>query len=570
MVLSKNLSTDCESVRFGSMKLGFPSTSSDQQISQIINNSKYSFLSSRCLCNKMNKFINICLLFCGVQCLLAVDEANFQEKYRLQLHYSVPSGWSNDPNGLIFANGVYHLYYQHNPDDAIFGPMHWGHAQSTDLIHWETLPIAIHPYEKGVIFSGSCVLDATNVTGITESTDEIPIIAIYTINGEHNAQSQGMAYSLDKGRSFTQYSGNPILPNQGIADFRDPYIFKRKEKFYMIVAANDRVQFFSSKDLLSWKYLSDFGVKPKEGDKSGVWECPSLVTLYDEYGHMHDVLMLSLNNDDLRTGQMQYFIGHFDGTAFNSFNKSRVLRVDNGFDYYASIPYYNDPLGRQISIGWMSNWLYAGKIPTSKWRGQMTIPRELTLKSIDDYYLTQRPIDTLNNLIDGTRNWSLTTPVEISGKQNIDLTPQIPFKTGSMLILDYMADIQNAANGSVGLQFGNKLDEYCSFVYSIDSGIYELDRSKSGDVSFSPKFADRVAQAKRISKSNVLTGRIILDTASIEIFADDGLNTFSALFFPTEPYDQIQLNVALEDTDLTRSVTVHKFSVAALNSIWQK
>lgn len=520
----------------------------------------------------MTKLINICLLLCGIRCLLAVNEPNYEEKYRLQVHYSVPTGWSNDPNGLIFANGVYHLYYQYNPEDATFGPMHWGHAQSTDLIHWETLPIAIHPYEKGVIFSGCCLLDARNVTGIApESTNDVPIIAIYTINDKHNSQSQGMAYSLDKGNKFKQYAGNPIIPNQGISDFRDPNVFERNGRFYMIVAANDRVQFFSSKNLLAWKHRSDFGVKPNEGDKSGVWECPSLVTLKDEQGNQHDVLILSLNNKDLRTGQTQYFIGKFDGTAFKSYDESRVLRADNGFDNYAAIPYNNDPLGRVISIGWMSNWLYAREIPTSKWRGQMTIPRELALKSIDgDLHLIQRPIDTLNSLIDGARTWSLTTPVEISGKQSVELTSQIPFKTGSMLILDYMADIQNAANGSVGLQFGNEQNEFCSFFYSIDEGIYELNRRKSGDISFSSTFADRVARAKRISKSNVLTGRIVLDTASIEIFADDGLNTFSALFFPTQPYERIQMIVALEDTNLTRSVVVQQFSVAALNSIWQK
>lgn len=512
------------------------------------------------------------LILCNASSVFPVSDQDYDEKYRLQFHYSVQNGWSNDPNGLIFSNGIYHLYYQYYPNDKIFGPMHWGHAQSTDLIHWETQPIAIYPYDDGVIYSGCCILDTANITGITPKTStEVPIIAIYTIHSENNTESQGMAYSFDNGLTFTQYIGNPIIRNRGSPDFRDPNIFFRNGTFYMILAVNDRLQFFSSQTIIDWKYESDFGISPNQGDKNGVWECPSLVQLKDEQGNQHDVLILSLNYDQLYTGQMQYFIGEFNGSTFNSYDTTRVLRVDSGFDNYAGIPYHNDPLGRVIVIGWMSNWIYAHEIPTSNWRGQMTIPRELALQSIDGLlYLIQRPIDALNTLIDTTRMWSLTTPVEISGIQTIDLTSQIPFKIHSMLTLEYSIDIQNAANGTVELQFGNEIGEFVRFFYMVNETIYGLDRRNSGEISFNSKFAERIGHAKRINKSQLLTGRIVLDTASIEIFADNGLNTFSGLFFSTQPYDKIQFTVALDDTDLTKSIVVQNISIAALKSIWMK
>lgn len=521
----------------------------------------------------MTELVICWLCLCSVTFLMAANGQSYTEQYRLQVHFSTPSGWSNDPNGLIYNDGFYHLYYQHNPNDTKFGPMHWGHAQSRDLIHWENLPIAMKPYEKGVIFSGCCILDKDNVTGVAPSSaDEevtnVPTIAIYTLHSDANIQSQAMAFSLDKGLTWTQYAANPIIPNPDTPDFRDPNIFARNELFYMVLAVNDRIKFFSSADLLAWNELSDFGVLPDEGDKSGVWECPSLITLMDEQGTEHDLLIISANGDS-RSGLMQYFIGKFNGTAFNSYDKTKVLRADNGFDNYAAIPYQNDPHGRVILIGWLSNWLYAQEIPTSIWRGQMTIPREVALQTIDgNIHLVQRPVDAFYTIIDSSRIWSLATPLEISGQQIVDLTSQIPFKTGSMLSLKYAIDVQNAANGKIGLQFTNNRDEFVSFDYYVDEHIYELDRSHSGNVSFSPKFADQSARANRISNSNQLTGHIILDTASIEIFADDGLNTFSALFFPTDPLENVQLVFALEDDDSAKSVIVEKLDVAALNSIW--
>lgn len=522
----------------------------------------------------MSKLLVCLFWWCCYQFLLnSVHAHSFTEKHRLQLHFSVPFGWSNDPNGLIYADGAYHLYYQHNPNVTQPVDISWGHAKSYDLIHWINMPIAIPWSEKGAIFSGGCVLDSNNVTGVipTNASNLVPIIAIYTLSSNVTGQTQDMAYSMDNGVSFTQYANNPIIPNPGIVDFRDPNIFERNGIFYMTLAVKDRIQFYSSKNLLSWTHLSDFGVVPSEGDKSGVWECPSLITLKDEQNNEHDVLILSVNNNaDLHYGQTEYFVGKWNGTAFNSYNKTSVLRADYGFDNYAGIPFHNDPLGRVIVIGWLSNWMYASVTPTA-WRGQMTIARELSLKTINgQLYLAQRPVAAFNTTIDPARMWSLEAPMEIAGQQVVDITSHIRFKTGSMLTLEYAVDISNAANGKIELKFGNSNGEFMSFSYNIGSvGTYELDRSKSGDTTFSTKFAATVARAERIANGSVLTGQIILDTASIEVFADDGLNSFSALFYPTELYETIQLNVTQIEADTSKTLRVQKLSVAAVNSIWK-
>lgn len=504
------------------------------------------------------------LLLCCVAICWPINAKNYDENYRLQLHFSTPSGWSNDPNGLVYYNGFYHLFYQHNPVSTVFGPMHWGHARSSDLIHWENLPIALKPYEKGDIFSGCCVVDTNNVTGIPSNVS--PLIAIYTLHNDQS-QTQALAYATDEaGLTWDHYDANPIVPNPGIADFRDPNIFERNGKFYMTLAVKDRIRFYSSSDLKNWLELSDFGLSPNEGDKSGVWECPAMITLKDEQGNEHDILIVS-ENGDARGSLLQYFIGKFDGIAFKTYNQSRVLWAENGFDNYAAIPYHNDPHGRVIFIGWLSNWLYAQVIPTTGWRGQMTIPRELALQTIDgNIHLLQRPVNELNSLSDTNRTWSLQTPVVINTTQSINLTSQIPFETGSMLSLEYAIDIKSAANGKIGLQFSNNHNEFVSFNYDLSDGTYEFDRRKSGNVTFSSRFADTLARAKRISTENRLSARIILDTASIEIFADNGLNTFSALFFPSEPFGNIEVIGILPDSGA--SVTVQQLNVTALNGIW--
>lgn len=505
---------------------------------------------------------------------LAVNGQSYQEKYRLQLHYSIPSGWANDPNGLIYLDGYYHLYHQYNPVDTVFGPMHWGHARSRDLIHWETMPIALKPYEKGVIFSGCCVHDKDNVTGIVpnafnnpDATSQTALLAIYTLNKDDH-QSQALAYSFDSGTTWTQYEANPVIPNPGIVDFRDPNVFERNGKFYMTLAVYDHISFYVSTNLKSWEKLSDFGISPDEGDKVGVWECPTLFTLTDEYGNEHDILIVSLNGDE-NGSKSQYFVGKFDGIKYNTYDKSRIAWIDNGFDNYAAIPFRNDPSGRLVLIGWLSNWLYGQMIPTSTWRGQMTIPREMELQTIDDnLHLIQRPVDELYGIIDSARNWSLSKSFTMTGHETLEITSKFPWKTGSQLILNYVFNIEMVRNGQIELRFSNAMNEFVSFNYNINEQSYGFDRNHSGDVTFHPRFTDPLANIKRISKSHLLSGKIILDTASIEIFADDGLNTISAIFFPSQPFEKIYLQSSIDDAE--KSLTVEELNVAALNSIWPK
>ncbi|XP_031622609.1 uncharacterized protein LOC116340313 [Contarinia nasturtii] len=507
-----------------------------------------------------------CMIF-----LLPINGLNYHEKHRLQVHYSVPSGFMNDPNGLIFEDGYYHLYFQYDPDAMTNTNCHWGHARSIDLIHWENLPIAIYPYEKGMIFSGCCVKDKNNVTGLGSNLpgkDVEPLIAIYSLhNVTSNSQDQGLSYSHDRGLTWTYYDGNPIIPNPGVSnDFRDPNIIERYGKFYMSLAVFDRVTFYSSDNLIKWDFVSDFGVDPDEGEKEGVWECPALFTLKDEQSNEHDILIVS-ENVPKQGSAMQYFIGKFNGTHYNTYDKSRQLWLEYGHDNFAAVPYHNDPLGRLIIIGWMANWNYASDVPTSTWLGQMTIPREVTLRNVDGrIHLVQRPIDEFNSIIDRSRQWSLSTPYYMFGSQNLNLTSQMTFKTGSMLTLDYDINIENVLKGDIALKFSNNLGEFVLFHYNVSSDTYVFDRRNSGNVTFSEDFITRIPTAKRISTGNRLSGQIILDKSAIEIFADDGIMVFTALFFPTEPFENIDFIFDVEDTEKT--VTVEKLSVSALKSIW--
>lgn len=229
----------------------------------------------------------VSIVFISTIFLLSVKGQSYDEKYRLQVHYSVKAGWANDPNRLIYAGGYYHLFYQFSPYDTIFGLVHWGHARSKDLVHWENMPIALKPYDNGKIYSGCCVFDEKNVTGFAlkygENVEQSkkPLIAIYTHKeiGGAETESQALAYSFDDGITWTQYADNPIIKNPGIYDFRDPMIFQRNGRFYMALVVCDRVRFLSSTDLITWNVESDFGVNPDEGDKTGIWECPWLITL---------------------------------------------------------------------------------------------------------------------------------------------------------------------------------------------------------------------------------------------------------------------------------------------------
>ena len=295
------------------------------------------------------------------------------EKYRPQFHFTPDRNWMNDPNGLVYYKGKYHLFFQHNPQANVWGNMSWGHATSADLYNWQEEPVAIACTPTSGIFSGSAVVDINNTSGFG-TTDNPPIVAIYTEhqNNESN-QSQCLAFSVNEGATFTKYEGNPVL-DINAKNFRDPKVQWIDNQWIMTVAlANDyKISFYSSPDLKSWTHLSNFGPAAEVG---GVWECPDLIQFEDKW-----VLLVSLNPGGYQVGSgTQYFIGQWNGKEFIA-DDLQTRWLDYGRDNYAGVTFSNAPEGKKIFLGWMSNWHYAGKVPTDPWRSAMTLPRELSLQ----------------------------------------------------------------------------------------------------------------------------------------------------------------------------------------------
>ena len=337
----------------------------------------------------------------------------YQEQYRPQYHFTPASNWMNDPNGMVYHDGEYHLFYQYNPFGDRWGHMSWGHAVSPDLLHWEHLPVAIPESEGVMAFSGSAVVDWNNTSGFG-TADEPPLVAIYTGHtGER--QSQYLAYSTDRGRTWTVYDGNPVL-DIGLKDFRDPKVFwhDEQERWVMVVALPDqyRVSFYASPDLKEWTHLSDFGPAAAVG---GIWECPDLFQLPvdGDPDNTRWVLIVNLNPGSMAGGSgTQYFIGDFDGTHFTAeapaagttsegMAMEAALWADYGKDFYAAVSWSDIPEedGRRIWLGWMSNWQYANDIPTSPWRSAQSIPRTLELRTTPEgLRMVQRPVEELQTL----------------------------------------------------------------------------------------------------------------------------------------------------------------------------
>jgi fructan beta-fructosidase len=304
------------------------------------------------------------------------------EKYRPQFHFTPDRNWMNDPNGLVYYKGKYHLFFQHNPQANVWGNMSWGHATSTDLYDWHEEPVAIDCTPTSGIFSGSAVVDINNTSGFG-TTDNPPIVAIYTEhqNDESN-QSQCLAFSVDEGATFTKYEDNPVL-DINAKNFRDPKVQWIDNQWIMTVAlANDyKISFYSSPDLKSWTHLSDFGPAAEIG---GVWECPDLIQFDNKW-----VLLVSLNPGGYQVGSgTQYFIGQWNGKEFIA-DDLQTRWLDYGRDNYAGVTFSNAPDDKKIFLGWMSNWHYAGKVPTNPWRSAMTLPRELSLQGDR---ITQTPV----------------------------------------------------------------------------------------------------------------------------------------------------------------------------------
>ena len=467
----------------------------------------------------------------------------YREKHRPQFHFSPPEKWMNDPNGLVFYEGEYHLFYQYYPDGIVWGPMHWGHSISKDLFHWEHLPIALYPDSLGYIFSGSAVIDWNNTSGFGVGNSP-PMVAIFTYHnmekekaGNNDYQTQGLAYSIDKGRTWTKYNNNPVLANPGIKDFRDPKVSWNKvaKKWIMALAVKNHISFYSSTNLKEWRFESDFG--GNVGSHGGVWECPDLFELEDENGNKKYVLLVSINPGGRNGGSAtQYFIGEFDGKVFTN-DTEEILWLDYGTDNYAGVTWSDIPKddGRRLLIGWMSNWNYGQVVPTEKWRSAMTIPRQLKLiRNGDNIVVQSKPIDEIK---------SLETEEHV-----------VEENTFSSKVATYSVLFSEIGNDSIEVILSNK--ELEKITISYDEGILTIDRNKSGNFDFSDKFAGKYSSDKLSNRIKKL--QIFVDVSSVEVFVNDGEIVMTELVFPTNPF-----------TIISYSGMVGQFKVTYLNSIWK-
>ena len=511
--------------------------------------------------------VAVCVLGCKNQPVEEKKTDAAREAHRLQYHFSPPSHWMNDPNGMVFYKGEYHLFYQYYPDSTVWGPMHWGHAVSKDLVHWEHLPIALYPDSLGYIFSGSTVVDWKNSSGLGTQTDP-PLVAIYTYHdavmaekGDTTYQTQGLAYSNDAGRTWHKYEQNPILENPGIKDFRDPKVFwfEPQQKWIMSLAVYDHVRFYSSPDLKTWTLESEFG--KTAGSHAGVWECPDLFPLRVEGSDISKwVLLLSINPGGPNGGSAtQYFVGDFDGKTFTNENADSItIWLDGGRDNYAGVTWSDIPAadGRKIFMGWMSNWLYGQVVPTGTWRSAMTLPRQLTLhKHNNGYRLHSNPVKELESLRGDAFVFQNDT-----FSNELDLTSQIGFPPSQMEIILEMEADTSASN--IGIAVLNSRGEEYRVGYDAKNGQYYSDRITAGKNSFSPEFAKPVVFTKRESGEKLLRWHIFFDVASCEFFADQGAVAITEIFFPNEDFNQIKLYA--EDGE----VVIRKAEFYRMKSIW--
>ena len=463
------------------------------------------------------------------------------EQHRPQFHFTPPANWMNDPNGMVYYKGEYHLFYQYYPDSTVWGPMHWGHAISKDLVHWAHLPIAIYPDSLGYIFSGSAVVDENNTSGFGKKGGESPLIAIFTYHDmvkekakSVDVETQGIAYSLDKGRTWTKYAHNPVIKNPNIRDFRDPKVFfhAASQRWVMVLAAADQVHFYNSKNLKDWTFCSEFGLT--HGAHTGVWECPDLFPMKVVGENKTKwVLIGNIGNGAPNGGSgTQYFVGEFDGKNFKNDNTSdKILWLDYGKDNYAGVTWSNNPDGRRLLIGWMSNWQYAQIVPTTTWRSACTVPRELSLNPTKEgLRLFQTPVRALKILRGAAISIS---PSEIKDFKLID-------NQSVAKEIELSFDLSTTTATDFGIVLSNSKNEKVEIGYNAATKQFFIDRTEGGKKEFSKEFAGR-QYAPRISTSSVLKIRILLDVASVEVFADNGSTVMTSIFFPNEDFKTTQI-----------------------------
>ncbi len=462
--------------------------------------------------------------------------------YRPLFHFTPQKNWINDPNGLVFYKNNYHLFFQYNPFGDKWGHMSWGHATSKDLIRWEEKQVAIPEYKNSdntttMIFSGNAVVDSFNTTGFGTKNQPSPLIAIYTANiTRHDsgiAQYQNLAYSFD-GIHFTQYSKNPVLDVKA-KDFRDPKIFwyAPGTKWVMIVAkpTEHKVQFYSSADLKSWKFMSDFG---NTGNVDRVWECPDIFELpVINSKEKKWVITLSAGHPQQGFLAMQYFVGDFNGNVFKLDKMQYPKYVDYGKDFYAGITYNNIPgmHKRRIMIGWANDWEYANDIPTKGFRGMMAIPRMLSLKKsiAGQYALLQMPVVELEKYR-GKILFDKKSAFDVSAFNNLNIT-------GDALDIEF--ELSKKAIGKSGIKVFKHGEEETLIYFDAADNMVKIDRTHSGNTSFNKKFpsVDSVSIPRGIDD---LKFRILIDNSIVEVFINDGEYALTDLIFPRKTNGTVQ------------------------------
>ncbi|MCY8070678.1 GH32 C-terminal domain-containing protein [Bacillus inaquosorum] len=469
----------------------------------------------------------------------AADSSYYDEDYRPQYHFTPEANWMNDPNGMVYYAGEYHLFYQYHPYGMQWGPMHWGHAVSKDLVTWKHLPVALYPDEKGTIFSGSAVVDRNNTSGF-QTGEEKPLVAIYTQDREGH-QVQSIAYSNDKGRTWTKYAGNPVIPNPGKKDFRDPKVFwyEKEKKWVMLLAAGDRILIYTSKNLKQWTYASEFG--QGQGSHGGVWECPDLFELPVD-GNPNQkkwVMQVSVGNGAVSGGSgMQYFVGDFDGTHFKNENPSdKVLWTDYGKDFYAAVSWSDIPSsdGRRLWLGWMSNWQYANDVPTSPWRSAASIPRELKLKTLTGgVRVVQTPVKELQTIRGTSKKWKNQTISPAS--QNV-----LAGLSGDAYELHAEFQVSPGSAPEFGFKVRTGENQFTKVGYDRKNTKLFVDRSESGNVTFNPTFNTGIQTAPLKPVNGTIKMRIFVDRSSVEVFGNDGQQVITDIILPDRSSKGLEL-----------------------------
>lgn len=487
----------------------------------------------------------------------------YTEKYRPQYHYSASRNWISDPNGLVYFEGEYHLFYQDGGQ--------WGHSVSTDLVHWKRLPFALKWNDLGHIWSGSAIADNTNASGLFGSSGGKGLIAYYTSydpDAPNGNQKIGLAYSNDRGRTWQYSQDHPVvIQNPGHTDteaggwdFRDPKVVRDEanQRWVMAISGGDHIRLFTSTNLIDWTWTDNFGY----GDyiRGGVWECPDLFPLQDDQGNTKWILMISTGANPKTAGSdAEYFIGDLtaEGKFINSNPVGTVLKIDWGKEFYAATSFANVPDGRRITLAWMTNWDYPFAFPTTAWKGEMTIPRELSLQNTTaGLRLYQKPLTELS---------SLRTPLRTLSNQTISQSSANPLANLQAGSYEIEAEIElpttnPAQSWGFEVRKGNSHTTEIGYIPSEQSLF--IDRSLSGNTTFSDLFSKR--QAATVAPINRrIQLHIYVDDSSVEVFANNGQVVFSDLILP----DQQDTGMRLYSKN--GEIKIINLNVYRLQSIWK-